>query len=273
MASLDMAFRPSTAPRIPLPFGVRSAGWRRLAAGEGYSSNRIKRVLAMCWVVAGSGWCRHLRQLLPWRSGSLIVWPAGSVSAYQAGPEGLDIRWLTLDGGLAEEMVTAFGLIPPWPRHSPALAAAAIEPVMELLRQPNIEAEREATQAVWGLLLAAATGVSGLPQAESAVARLRAALEEGVGDAGFSVARAAAAMGVDRSVLSRGFRRAFGMPPQQWLAERRFARALDLLRRGGLGVAEVAGRCGFADPSYFARVFNLRTGESPTDFLDHIRRR
>jgi AraC-like DNA-binding protein len=51
--------------------------------------------------------------------------------------------------------------------------------------------------------------------------------------------------------------------------ELRLGRARDLLRNVrlyDLPVTEVAARCGFADPSHFARRFRGRFGQSPVQF-------
>ena len=50
---------------------------------------------------------------------------------------------------------------------------------------------------------------------------------------------------------------------QQWITERRLIEARRLLAETTWPVAEVAGRVGFTDPGYFARVFRRDHGVSP----------
>lgn len=55
----------------------------------------------------------------------------------------------------------------------------------------------------------------------------------------------------------------------QELTATRLDRASDMLsdpRAGGLSVGEIAFRCGFLDPGYFARAFRKRFGRSPTEW-------
>lgn len=57
------------------------------------------------------------------------------------------------------------------------------------------------------------------------------------------------------------------------LMELRLARAREMLRDAhllDLPVAEVAARCGFADPSHFARRFRRRFGQSPLQFRSSV---
>ena len=55
----------------------------------------------------------------------------------------------------------------------------------------------------------------------------------------------------------------------QELTARRLDRASDMLsdpRAGSLGVGEIAFRCGFLDPGYFARAFRKRFGATPSEW-------
>ena len=46
----------------------------------------------------------------------------------------------------------------------------------------------------------------------------------------------------------------------------RISKAMELLRTTDLGVKDVSLACGYADSSYFARVFKRQTGQTPTDY-------
>lgn len=73
--------------------------------------------------------------------------------------------------------------------------------------------------------------------------------------------------GLSRSHFSRSFMKAEGMPPAQFVLGRRLARATKLLAETeALSVKEIAARCGFDNANYFAKVFRLHFGASPTEF-------
>ncbi|MBC8008654.1 MAG: helix-turn-helix transcriptional regulator, partial [Burkholderiales bacterium] len=63
--------------------------------------------------------------------------------------------------------------------------------------------------------------------------------------------------------LTRRFRQELGCTVVAWLSTERVALARRLLREGRYQVAEVAWACGFAQPSYFIRVFRAQTGVTP----------
>lgn len=63
--------------------------------------------------------------------------------------------------------------------------------------------------------------------------------------------------------FARGFRRALGIPPHQYVIRRRLERARELLQSGDEGIGEVARRVGFATQSHFTAAFTRRCGMSP----------
>lgn len=97
------------------------------------------------------------------------------------------------------------------------------------------------------------------PPVEAARALARAHLA----DPRLSVEWLAKAAGCSPDHLARCFRAETGSAVVAWLTGERVALAQRLLREGDYQVAEVAWACGFAQPSYFIRVFRARTGLTP----------
>lgn len=69
-----------------------------------------------------------------------------------------------------------------------------------------------------------------------------------------------AAMSV--SALHQRFQAELGTTPRAWLAQARLAHARELLSRTALPIAEIAGRCGYADQSALTRAMR-RAGHPP----------
>lgn len=65
------------------------------------------------------------------------------------------------------------------------------------------------------------------------------------------------------SQFAHAFKHSVGVPPHQWLIQRRVSRATDLLRADQLNLAEIASQCGFADQAHFTRVFRKQVGAAP----------
>ncbi len=77
--------------------------------------------------------------------------------------------------------------------------------------------------------------------------------------------------GLSKSHLCTAFRKAMGCPPMEYLQGVRLAHAKKLLAtRPEKTVAEIAYQVGFASPNYFARVFRLRLGVSPTAYSSEL---
>ena len=66
--------------------------------------------------------------------------------------------------------------------------------------------------------------------------------------------------------FSRGFKRAFGETPHQYLRRRRIERAKELLRETELSVTEVSLEVGFRSLGSFSAAFREVVGESPVDY-------
>jgi len=66
--------------------------------------------------------------------------------------------------------------------------------------------------------------------------------------------------------LRRQLQRAFGRSPQQWLSERRMARAEELLLEGNL-IKCVAFELGFKQTSHFCRLFKTFKRMTPSEFV------
>jgi AraC family transcriptional regulator len=78
-----------------------------------------------------------------------------------------------------------------------------------------------------------------------------------------SLSDAAAVVGLSTSYFARAFRQSTGVPPHQWVIQRRLERARELLELTTLPLAEVALRAGFADQSHFTNAFRRATGTTP----------
>ena len=80
------------------------------------------------------------------------------------------------------------------------------------------------------------------------------------------VGRLASMCGLSARHFQRLFKELCGTTVVERIAALRLGRAKALLRRSGLGVTEVALRCGYSDSNYFSRIFRAATGLTPTAF-------
>ncbi|MUT67171.1 AraC family transcriptional regulator [Paenibacillus sp. NEAU-GSW1] len=76
----------------------------------------------------------------------------------------------------------------------------------------------------------------------------------------------ASSAGSSKYHLARSFAAATGSTPLAYLTRCRIEHAVDLLRRSGMTVDDVARSAGFANGSYFSKVFRRWTGFTPGEF-------
>lgn len=82
----------------------------------------------------------------------------------------------------------------------------------------------------------------------------------------WTVGELARAAALSRSAFFERFTRTVGLAPMEYLLSWRMAVARDLLRREGLGVAEVAERVGFGSSSAFSTAFSRHVGQAPSHY-------
>lgn len=86
-----------------------------------------------------------------------------------------------------------------------------------------------------------------------------------------SLGELAAVLGVTPGHLNDTVKARTGSPAGDLLRDRRLLEAKRLLLHSQLGVAEIAYKLGYDDPSYFARSFRRETGASPANFREQSR--
>lgn len=83
----------------------------------------------------------------------------------------------------------------------------------------------------------------------------------------FGVAQLVEASDISQMQLYRKLKALTGKTPSQFIRSYRVHKGLELLQKGELTFSEIAYEVGFADPSYFSRVFQKELGKSPSHFL------
>jgi AraC family transcriptional regulator len=99
-------------------------------------------------------------------------------------------------------------------------------------------------------------------------AQLRAAteyIEENL-SADLAVSDVANAVLLSSSHFAHAFRNSAGVPPHQYVVQRRIARAKVLLRETKLPISSVAARAGFSTHAHFCVIFQRLTGATPRAF-------
>lgn len=154
-------------------------------------------------------------------------------------------------------------------RHDPALSAmvASLVPYFEDARKGRMAVVDYVSMAVLAHLLAvyAVRDSIGIPKGRLAgwqERRARELIDDNLsGD--LSITWLAGQCGLSVSYFARAFKESVGVPPYQWMIERRVQRAKELMHERSRSLSDVALSCGFADQSHFSRAFSRVTGVPP----------
>ena len=103
--------------------------------------------------------------------------------------------------------------------------------------------------------------------------KLKAYIEQNIGNPELSVPDLALAMNVSRTVLFVRMKNLFNSSPNNYVLNTRIRHAKMLLSQPGAHVSDVAYRCGFSDPKYFSRCFKKLVGIVPKDYAEGARSR
>ncbi len=68
------------------------------------------------------------------------------------------------------------------------------------------------------------------------------------------------------------FRKEFNMPSQEFIIRKRIEIAQELLLNTELTVSEIAVMSGFSDSNYFSRIFKSKTGYTPSEFRNKLKK-
>ncbi len=93
--------------------------------------------------------------------------------------------------------------------------------------------------------------------------KLRAAVENRLGDTGLSIPELSREMIMSHTQLYRKLKALTGKTPSQFIRTLRLKKAMQLLKTSESNISEIAYEVGFSDPNYFSRMFKQEFGKVP----------
>lgn len=261
----QLLFRPARAPSIVSPLTVRSAGRYRFRSDA--VRNPPRGFSQLFWVSEGT--VSYLRNARSWQAsgGDVFYFRADEPHCVRAANAFAEYRWITFDGPFVSDWLDTkfpgFG-----PRRVGPCPVALFDTIQATLTNPAPAAEKQAAELGLRLLIQCCDYASAAADGESShkaalCHALESMIEAGFADPDFGVEYAARQLGCHRSTLFRIYREQRGITPSAFLQRLRIQQAMAQLRAGKRSIAEIALRCGFRDPNYFAKVIRRATGETP----------
>lgn len=178
--------------------------------------------------------------------------------------------WMVLNGRealrLAREIIDTAGPVVSLP--TPVVDRMA-DACLTLVTRPDIT-PGEASSAAYAAMAALHDGVFGAHAAPeqalpAAMTRVIAHIEANLA-APLQVERLAAIAEMSRGHFVRQFAAAIGIPPSDFVLERRIERIERLLVATDMSVVAIARATGFADANYLAKAFRRKRGLAPLEF-------
>ena len=96
--------------------------------------------------------------------------------------------------------------------------------------------------------------------------QLIALVDANIGNANFSVTDITQQLGMSRSLLHTKMKSLMNTSAGDYIRHKRIQKACQMIT-DGYNVSETAYSCGFADPSYFSKVFKKTVGVAPSEYL------
>lgn len=97
--------------------------------------------------------------------------------------------------------------------------------------------------------------------------KLREQIQNRLEDAEFGVSQLAEAVEMSNMQIYRKLKALTGKTPSQFIRSYRLQKGLEILLQREYNISQIAYKVGFADPSYFSRMFQKEFGKSPSDCL------
>jgi AraC-like DNA-binding protein len=220
------------------------------------------------WGMEGTGGVTLRGKRLTLGPRQILILMEGTEQEIYALDESWEYCWWTMDGPSAKTIVREFGLVEGI--HDAGKAPINyIRALESTIQGPGRRNEIHAGAIAFQLLCAAAQATQSSGETASETKLTEAATNiilASWDDPEFSIERLANQLEVHRSTLSRRFRKVTGTTLATYITSVRMQNAITMLRETPLSIAEIACRCGYADPNYFSKVIRVRLGKPPTAF-------
>lgn len=176
--------------------------------------------------------------------------------------------YLTLDGALAETIVTGFGLESRICDCGPP-PLKLFDLLFRIMRKQTRQSELQASAIAYKILTHASATRS---RAEDKTAHEAAKVIHNKWQfPDINVKTLAAGLAVRPVELCLHFRQATGISPTAYIKRLRIQNAINMLRYTTRHIKDIAFRCGYSDPNYFSRLIREITGNTPKEIRGHHR--
>ena len=229
----------------------------------------LKTFVQLFWGIRGHGVFRSEGRELRMAPGDVFVLFSGQVHHITA-IDNWEYRWLTLDGEMPDAVVQAFGIGREM-FHAGPCPEELFTRLSNEIAKITPQGQRTASATAYEILSLANRRAVESPRAMEQFEKSMELIRCRYGSCDFNISTLAREVGVHRTSLSQLFRAQVMMSPIEYLTSFRVGRAIKMLQETDLPVRDVAVRCGFACPNYFANVIKKKVGHTPSEIRSAAR--
>lgn len=231
------------------------AGWERCASGHSYGPH-TRDYYILHYVVSGNGVFEKEGKIQNVGEGEIFVIRPGEITTYTADLEKPWFYiWIGFDGRLAKMFDKADDVL--------SYGENTFLDIIKISPESSM-AEEMITSKLFEIISVIFGGANREKCYEDiAYNHIKAKYMEKI-----RIYEIADMIGIDRSYLSRLFRKKYGMSVQDFLVDVRLAKAAEFLRKG-TNVSISAKLVGYEDVFNFSKMFKKKYGVSPKEFKDN----
>lgn len=234
-------------------------------AGRNFTDTDGRRnTLDVIWCKGGGGVVQNYGKEIKVSPGDCFFYLPESFRRMSGARGKWDYYWFRCDGPNLDAVIRIFRLKQEL-RQAGNCPEERFNTIIDSLRDIDISGAIRASAAAYEILLLALNPSSAKASCLELSEKYRELVAQNLADPDFSVQAATEMLAVHRSTLHRCFFASHGVSPQSYLTSCRLRQALEFLN-SGMNVKEIAARCGFNAPHYFAKVFRRCFGKSPVEF-------
>ena len=256
-------FRPFEKPTISIPLGVRSVGTHQ-ADKDWKDIEKVTSYIKLLWGIEGIGEViikNKKHRLLP--NDVIILFPNNLDNA-KALTDNWKYRWVTLDGIMNEDILKSFKL-----KEGKKKCGICPEDLFIKLEREIKDTtpfgQRVASATAYTILSRAASNPHNKNKRNDLIIRDSIKfIKDNFYKTELNINYIAKHLKVNRSILSREFKKRKGMSIINYLISIRIQNAISLLKETNLSISEIAFETGYEDADYFTKSIKKHIGCTPT---------
>ncbi len=230
----------------------------------------IRDFYVLHFIVSGRGYFKVKGSVFELKKGDCFIVPAGCVFEYYAEPtDPYEYYWVGFNGVNSEEIMQNLGFL-----NDCYVRPAEDFDTMKQLMVELCDYDENSKQnylhilgnfyTVLGYLADKNPIFEASASSSSIMKKLMIFIENNYAD-DITVENMAEYVNLHRSNVYRLFKNSYNTSPQKFLADYRIDRALYLLKNTRMSIKEIAYATGFADPSYFCKMFKKKHLKTPQE--------